>query len=206
MLDLQEVLTRSGLAFEDRLLIAAKAAIWPGDWTTLETVATQACQHGVPRAAFDETLLQSVLFFGFPRAISAFETVARAWPRQAPADGGGLSRERQMQAGRDLFAAIYGANTDAVLAMLRGFHGEFCDFVLEAAYGRILTRPGLPPRTRELLAVGALAVLDQVPQLVAHSRGAITFGATGEQVREAILTAIRDEARARELARRLRLP
>ena len=49
--------------------------------------------------------------------------------------------------------------------MLASFHREFHDFVLEAAYGRILTRPGLDAGTRELLAVTALASLDQKPQL-----------------------------------------
>lgn len=205
MLDLCALLTRTGLPTDERLLVAAKAAIWPADWTTLRTVAERARDGGMARALIDETLLQSVLFFGFPRAISAFETVARVWPRDAIADRGGLPRNDQARAGRELFAAIYAHNTDDVLTMLRGYHGEFCDFVLEAAYGRILTRPGLPPRTRELLAVAALAVMDQIPQLVAHSRGAITFGATSEQVRETILTATRDAARTQELARRLRL-
>ncbi|MFM1873598.1 MAG: Carboxymuconolactone decarboxylase family, partial [Planctomycetota bacterium] len=63
-------------------------------------------------------------------------------------------------------------------AMLRGCHGEFHDFVLEAAYGRILARPGLPPLERELLACAALAAQDQERQFVAHARGARTFGAS----------------------------
>ena len=60
------------------------------------------------------------------------------------------------------------------------------DFVLEAAYGRVLARPGLDALTRELLAVTALLALDQVPQLVAHARGALHFGADREAVAEAM--------------------
>jgi len=206
MLELDELLARPGLAVEERLLVAAKAAIWPADWATLSAVVGRAQERGVPRARIDEVLLQSVLFFGFPRAISAFETVTAAWPRDETVDGGSLPPEQQAHAGRELFAAIYANNTETVLAMLRGFHGELCGFVLEAAYGRILTRPGLPPRTRELLAVGALAVMNQVPQLVAHGRGAIALGASRLEVQEAVLTATRDESRARELLRRLRAP
>ena len=41
-------------------------------------------------------------------------------------------------------------------------------------------------KTRELLAVGALAALGQIPQLVAHARGALRFGSTQAEVREAM--------------------
>lgn len=133
MLELRELLTRTGLPLEERLLIAAKAAIWPADWNALSAVTERARDDGMARTRLEETLLQSVLFFGFPRTISAFETVARVWPRQTIIDGGSLPRDQQAGAGRELFAAIYAKNADDVLAMLRGYHGEFCDFVLEAA-------------------------------------------------------------------------
>jgi alkylhydroperoxidase/carboxymuconolactone decarboxylase family protein YurZ len=87
--------------------------------------------------------------------------------------------------------------------MLRSFHGEFHDFVLSAAYGRILTRPGLTGRQRELLATGALQTLQQVPQLVAHARGALTLGATETEVREALYTADPDEGRVDDAMRRI---
>jgi alkylhydroperoxidase/carboxymuconolactone decarboxylase family protein YurZ len=105
----------------------------------------------------------------------------------APAPGGGgLPAERQAAAGRELFAAIYGKNDAPVRALLRSFHSEFHDFVLEAAYGRVLTRPGLAAKERELLAAAALAAMAQTPQLVAHARGALRFGATEDEVRGAI--------------------
>ena len=78
--------------------------------------------------------------------------------------------------------------------MLAQHHGELHDFVLQAAYGRILTRPGLTARQRELLAVSALASLEQKPQLIAHARGALRCGATAGEVSEALYTALRDEA------------
>lgn len=203
MLDLDALLERPDLAAGERLLIAAEAAIWPGDWERVAQCAQRARERGEPRARFEEMLLQAVLFFGFPRAITAFETLARCWPQPAAPVGGSLPDTEQADAGRALFASIYGRNTNAVRATLRGFHGELHDFVLDAAYGRILTRPGLPAALRELLAVGALAVSAQIPQLVAHGRGAIALGASAAAVREAIVTAIGDAGRAEELMRRV---
>ena len=84
--------------------------------------------------------------------------------------------------------------------MLRGYHGELHDFVLEAAYGRILTRPGLDAVTREVVAVGVLAAQDQQRQLAGHARGAARLGATRAQLQEAVVTALEgDVARGEQL-------
>jgi alkylhydroperoxidase/carboxymuconolactone decarboxylase family protein YurZ len=180
-----------------RTIVAAGRGDWDGLHTTLQSASTAA----MPRAAFEETLLQAVLFFGFPRVVSAFEVLNRAWPAATPPSGGSLPRERQAAAGRELFAAIYDSNDAAVRAMLASFHREFHDFVLEAAYGRILTRPGLDPGTRELLAVAALASLDQKPQLVAHARGALRFGRSRTEVAAAIGCGASDPKQAEGLLR-----
>ena len=200
---LDTLLERPGLPIDERLLIAAKCAIAPGAWDRLAECVRAGRERELDRALLDETLLQALLFFGFPRIVTAFEVLQREWPAEAPPSGGALPVELQAAAGSRLFDQIYAKNSDRVRAMLASFHQEFHDFVLSAAYGRILTRPGLTERQRELLATGALQALGQVPQLVAHARGALTFGATETEVREAIFTADPDEARADEAMRRI---
>jgi len=203
MPSLDEMLSRPGLPPRERLLIVAKAAIWPGDWDELMSCAKTARNHDWCRSELEETLLQAVLFFGFPRVVTAFEVVQREWPPDHPPSGGTLPADQQAAAGSNLFRAIYGKNTDSVRGMLRGFHAEFEDFVMNAAYGRILTRPALQPRLRELLAVGALAAMDQVPQLVAHGRGAASFGATRTEIEEAVFSATKDSDLAAQLTRKI---
>jgi alkylhydroperoxidase/carboxymuconolactone decarboxylase family protein YurZ len=183
------LLTRPGLDANVRAIACAKVAVWRGDWDRLAQVVRAARALGCARQALEEGLLQGVLFYGFPRTITAFETLSAQWPAPAPT-GGGLPPAAQPAAGQALFRAIYGRNADAVGAMLHGFHRELHDFVLEVAYGRILSRPALAPAARELAAVAVLAVMDQTPQLVAHGRGAMHFGATAEQVFEALYTAL----------------
>ncbi len=201
-LELPALLARAGLTTAQRRACLTIAAIARADWSRLQAVLADARAHEVPRAVLEETLLQATLFCGFPRTVSAFEVLNRGWPVPTPPAGGALPAAAQAAAGSDLFATIYRHNDAAVRTMLAGCHGEFLAFVIEAAYGRILSRPGLPPLDRELLAVAALAALDQLPQLIAHGRGALHFGAGREALHEAILCGTGVRSTAADLLRR----
>lgn len=201
---IDRMLARPGLEPATRLLVFGIAAIWRGDWDTLQAAARSARARGVPRASFEELLLQAVLFCGFPRVVTAFEEVGRAWPGDATLASGELPAAAQRAAGEALFATIYGANAPAVAAMLRGFHPDFHAFVFDVAYGRVLSRPGLPARTRELLAVGALAASDQPRQFAGHARGARRLGVGADELREVLITVFGgDEERTRSWLHRV---
>ena len=196
MIPLDTLLRRSGLKPEERLLVVAKTSVWPGDQLRL-TECLRRCQGlGMARGLLEEVLLQAILFCGFPRVVNAFRTLQDAWPTTIGPRSGSLPPERRREAGDRLFGAVYGENADRVKELLIGYHAELHDFVIDTAYERILSRPGLEPRIRELLAVGVLALTEQIPQLIAHGRGAIRFGATEEEVREAIYTATGRDSKA----------
>ncbi len=199
-LPVEQLLARPGLDLRVRAIACAQVAVWQGEWPRLAQTARDAHQFGCPRQALEEGLLQGVLFYGFPRTVTAFETLAKEWPASTPPSGGGLPQDAQRAAGKALFDAIYAHNADAVDGMLASFHGELHDFVLEVAYGRILSRPGLSPAERELAAIAVLSVMDQVPQLVAHGRGALHFGAEATQVYEALYTALAPDTAAIDAA------
>jgi AhpD family alkylhydroperoxidase len=203
MLSLDDLLNRPGLPHADRLLIRAKVAIWPGDNDTLADCIRRYRELGQARSDLEEVLLQAILFCGFPRVINAFRVLSEQWPTQASPSGGGVEPNTQRSVGDALFRSIYSDNTAAVEAMLLSYHEELHEFVLDTAYGRILSRPGLAPRIRELLAIGVLALTDQSPQLLAHGRGAAHFGATTEEIREAIYTGIEQEDYAEAMSRKI---
>lgn len=182
------LVVRPGLPPRLRVLALAIVAVWRGAWDALGEAVRTGRGLGLPRADFEETLLQAVLFCGFPRAVTAFETLAAQWPAERAPAGGALGVTEQAAAGQALFAAIYGKNEAAVRAMLLGYHRDFHDFVLEVAYGRVLSRPGLTGRERELLGVAALAASDQLRQFAGHARGALHLGATREELREVLVT------------------
>jgi len=133
----------------------------------------------VPLRRLDETLLQLVPFAGYARAINAFaalQEIAPHAPRpvRQPA---GLRRP-----GEALCRRIYGPVYDRMIARMAGFHPDLADWILADGYGRVLSRPGLPIRDRELIVVAVLAALKLPKQLESHVRGALRVGATPKDV------------------------
>ena len=187
-MQLAALLARDGLDPDVRILIGIAVSTWHADWPNVTAWTELAQQRDCQRADLEETLLQCVLFCGFPRVITAFEHVCAAWPSEQSPSGGGLPADEQLAKGDELFRSIYGKNDEAVRAMLRGYHQELHDFVIEAAYSRILTRPQLPAKTRELLAISVLAAQGQQRQFAGHTRGARNLGATKEELRESLVT------------------
>jgi 4-carboxymuconolactone decarboxylase len=81
-----------------------------------------------------------------------------------------------------LFRKVYRHNARAVLNSLHALHPLYDRWVLEDAYGRVLSRSLLAGRTRELCAVAALTVSGVPQQLRSHIMGAIHLGARPEEV------------------------
>jgi 4-carboxymuconolactone decarboxylase len=77
---------------------------------------------------------------------------------------------------------VYGRAYHKLLVNLRTLHPALEDLVLVDAYGKVIGRPGLDLKRRELTTVAALAVLGTAQQLHSHLRGALNTGATGEEV------------------------
>lgn len=71
---------------------------------------------------------------------------------------------------------------------MRSYHPALAVWIEEFGYGRVLARPGLSFRERELLAVAVLAALRLEPQAESHVRGALRSGATLKDV-EGVLRA-----------------
>jgi 4-carboxymuconolactone decarboxylase len=86
---------------------------------------------------------------------------------------------------------------------VRTLHPDLAEWMVEHGYGRVLSRPGLPARERELVTVSALAALGWERQLVSHVLGAERIGATRAAVGEALaIGAAVAAARARAIAAR----
>jgi len=60
------------------------------------------------------------------------------------------------------------------------------------AYGKVIGRPGLDLKRRELCTVATTAVLGTAEQLHSHLRGALNTGASSEEI-EAVLGVIDDD-------------
>jgi 4-carboxymuconolactone decarboxylase len=124
-------------------------------------------------------MLQLVPFAGYARAINAFAALQEIAPHapKAPAPRGDRRRR-----GEALCRRIYGPVYERMIRRMAGFHPDLARWILEDGYGKVLSRPILSLRERELIVVAVLSALQLPLQLESHVRGALRVGATRREV------------------------
>jgi 4-carboxymuconolactone decarboxylase len=187
------------LSDKDRRVLRAFTATVLGRYDELEVIR-RAAPPGEPDRAWREALLQSHLFSGIPRTVEAFEVLDRAGGLGVLDADEAAGEDDLPDRGRSLFDIVYAESAPQVLQRLSSFHPDLARWIMGHAYGRVLTRSGLTPAMRELLAVAALSALGPDRQLASHVRGAIRAGATPQEV-FAVLSAIADLVDAERLDR-----
>ncbi|MCA9322464.1 MAG: carboxymuconolactone decarboxylase family protein [Planctomycetes bacterium] len=129
-----------------------------------------------------ELALQVYLFAGFPRCINVLSSIQRHFAPVSVSTTSEASRDRGMA----LFRRIYADQADRVLASLSELHPDLDHLILEEAYGRVLSRPGVDARTRELCAIVGLMVSNDERQWYSHLQGALRCGASVHDVEDVI--------------------
>src|SRR5438552_680645 len=177
-------------------LVRVAAALAEGKVAVLRDRFVAARTARVPDRWIEELLLQSLLVVGYPLALVAFGVWREVQgPLSGPSDGGGggggeeLAHEDWQSwatRGAAVCAAVYGRAYHKLLLNLRALHPALEDLVLVDAYGKVIGRPGLDLKRRELCTVAAIAVLGAAQQLHSHLRGALNTGATRGEVEEVL--------------------
>src|SRR5438046_3361432 len=177
-------------------LVQVAAALAEGKAPALRQRLVAARAAAVPDIWIEELLLQSLLVVGYPLALVAFGVWRELnGPLPGPGDGGGggggeeLAHEDWQSwatRGGAVCAAVYGRAYHKLLLNLRALHPALEDLVLVDAYGKVIGRPGLDLKRRELCTVAAIAVLGAAQQLHSHLRGALNTGATRGEVEEVL--------------------
>src|SRR3989440_12927080 len=167
-------------------LVRLAAAVAAGDVPELHERLVAALGAEVPPLWIDELLLQSMLVVGYPLALVAFGVWREV--RGSAATGRHAAEpltHEDWQAWADRGAAVcrdvYGRAYHKLLVSLRALHPALEDLVLVDAYGKVIGRPGLDLKRRELATVAAVAVLGTAQQLPSHLRGALHTGAPPEE-------------------------
>ncbi|HEX6626332.1 MAG TPA: carboxymuconolactone decarboxylase family protein [Gemmatimonadaceae bacterium] len=157
----------------------------------------------VDPVAVEEIILQSYLFAGFPRALNA----ARAWravsSRPAPeedenAAGDGIAQWRKR--GEETCRIVYGEMYEKLRENIRDLHPALDEWMIIDGYGKVLSRPYVDLRTRELCVVAACATSGQQRQLHSHLHGALNAGSPAPEI-AAVLDALNDLISRDDLAR-----
>ena len=175
-------------------LIRVALAIAIGDETKARDRMIAARAAGVPDLWIDEILLQSFLNVGYPLALMAFG-VWRAVAGPVKDAGEPIAHglwEDWTRRGAETCGAVYGRTFHKLMQNLKGLHPALEALVLVDAYGKVIGRPGLDLRRRELCTLAAVATLTTPKQLHAHLRGAINTGSTREDV-DAVLAIVEQD-------------
>ena len=168
----------------------------------MRAVMSEAIDQVDP-VAVEEIILQSYLFAGFPRTLNA----ARAWrivseqpspasDDEASVDDLALWRSR----GEETCAVVYGDSYEKLRRNIRELHPALDEWMIVDGYGKVLGRPGVGLKTRELCVVAACAVSGQQRQLHSHLHGALNAGASASEL-AAVLDALTDLISRDDLSR-----
>ena len=171
-------------------LVRIAVATATGDESKLRDRMIAARAAGVPPLWVEELLLQSFLNVGYPLALVAFGVWRSVAGGGAVPDGGEPIAhpdwERWTKRGVEACAEVYGRTYHKLMLNLRALHPAIEPLVVVDAYGKILGRPGLDSKRRELCTLAAIAMQNAPRQLHAHLRGAINTGSTRDDVDEVI--------------------
>jgi 4-carboxymuconolactone decarboxylase len=87
--------------------------------------------------------------------------------------------------GRDIRTAVLGeAYVQQAARNADEFSAPFQDLVTEYCWGAVWGREGLSLKTRSMLNLAMIALLNRPNELRTHIRGALTNGVTREEIRE----------------------
>ena len=186
-----------------RCLALLHGATCIGRFDAVAALHALADRLQIPAARRREAALQVVAYGGFPRTIEGLSLLAERAPAAAvesPAQASAPSpADERRPRGRAVWDRIYADQADEVLNWLGTLAPELPGWVLDDAYGRVLSRPGLSLAERELLGVAALALMALPAPLASHVRGALRNGSNAMAVGD-ILRASRGLAAPNALA------
>lgn len=148
---------------------------------------TTAQRFGIPRQTLYEIVLQSYLFLGFPRMLSAMDTLNQAWPDTTPqpsllAPVTANEGQEWHDSGIKLCEQVYQQNYSALKRRVEGMSPELFRWMIIEGYGKVLSRPGVDIIDRELAIVAMLMIEQREPQLYSHIKGALNVGADPQLV------------------------
>jgi 4-carboxymuconolactone decarboxylase len=92
--------------------------------------------------------------------------------------------ERGLQTRREVLGFEH---VDRSLERTTEFGRPVQELVTEYCWGEIWNRPGLDRKTRSLLNLAMLTALNRMHEFAVHVRGAVTNGATEQEIQEALL-------------------
>jgi 4-carboxymuconolactone decarboxylase len=90
--------------------------------------------------------------------------------------------------GLEIRKAVLGeAYVSNALKNVDGFNKPFQDLLNEYCWGSVWGREELPRKTRSMLNIAMISILNRPHELRAHLKGALTNGVTRDEIREILM-------------------
>jgi len=173
-----------------RLLALFSAAIAIADETALRDCLRLGQKFGIDRGPFYEVVLQSYLFLGFPRMLTAAEILHDELPNDNPESHlTPVSTDEStdwFDRGLALCRQVYDGNYDLLKDRVEGMAPDIFRWMVLEGYGKVLSRPELPFPERELAIVACLMFENRPKQLFSHMKGALNVGVAPELLRRIV--------------------
>jgi 4-carboxymuconolactone decarboxylase len=186
-----------------RELVRLAAIISSGTEPQIRAAMARVAGGTVPKPWIEELILQTYLFAGFPRGLNAMREWRKASGARAPENDEGERLDATgdwARQGERTCHTVYGEMYDRLRRNIRTLHPALDAWMIVEGYGKVLSRPGLDLKRRELCVVAACAVLEQERQLHSHLHGALNAGATQAEVDDTLAVVnemLAEEARDR---------
>jgi 4-carboxymuconolactone decarboxylase len=188
---------------ETRELVRLAIVIAARGESEIREAMAHAARGAVPAEWVEELVLQTYLFAGFPRTLNAAREWRKASGHAAPESDAGASYAnvaRWHAEGERTCAIVYGDMYERLRRNIEALHPALDAWMVVEGYGKILSRPALDLKRRELCIVAVCAALEQERQLHSHLHGALHSGASNAEVEQALRLAL--ERVSREVAER----
>lgn len=99
-----------------------------------------------------------------------------------------MADDERYQRGWETLTEVDGEAGHRVIDSLADIAPDLGRFIIEYGFGDIYSRPGLVPKQRQLVTIGALASLGGCePQLEVHLNAALNVGLSATEIVEAII-------------------
>lgn len=169
-------------------VVDVSAALAAADAKSVERESARAIETGLTPAALYETILQSYLFVGFPRAIEGFFAARPILEGSGaiPQTAAPFEPSEWERGGEALCRKVYGGNYEKLMETMRSLSPDLAASMIREGYGKTLSRPALGALEREYGVVAILTVTRMGRQLRSHAIGAVNVGGSRAGVREAI--------------------
>lgn len=170
------------LSTQNKYIIQIVSCIAANKLNKLPDLLKRAQKAKVNPRKLYEAILQTYLFCGFPSTIESLKAFNNVFSYKADE----YSVLNVKSEGEKVCKIIYGSNYPKLLKNMASISPDLKNWMIQEGYGKVLSRPFLTLKQRELINVAILSTSYFPVQLLSHLIGALNAGSNISELKEVI--------------------